>query len=465
MAILLGIDLGTSYFKVGLFDATGALKGIGRVVVEKRTPTPGRCELPVEVFWLLLRRALGEALAQAGAKASQILALSYSSQANTFVLLDRRAAPLTPLVLWTDSRGNQVEERLTFFSHTKAFRRTAGFEGITGQSAVAKWRWFQKHEPALWARAHRLMTISDYFTFALTGEPVGDASSAALLGLYDLHARDWWTDALAAFDVEAKKLSTPLRPASPCGRTVSEAADLLGVPAGIPFAVGGLDHHVAAVGAGLDQLADLSISTGTVLAALGLVDLVTPRRGCFHGPHVDGTRYYRLAFDPAGAGQLEDYQRCFAPNRSIAQLIALAARVPPGSGSPAEPRSGGMDTNRGVAVRRLLEKIGATHRELVRQVAGRHPVHTIVATGGGARSPVWLQIMADMLEVPIAMPSCVESACLGAAAFAAAAAGVYSDVAKAVLGMVHPKKILKPNPQNVAIYREKRWESARAHNR
>src|ERR1017187_3330883 len=105
MSLLLGIDLGTSYFKVGLFDAAGALKGLGRAAVEKDVPAPRRSQLPVPRFWSLLRRALTEALTQAGANAREIAAVSYSSQTNSFVLLDRADSPLTPIVLWTDERA------------------------------------------------------------------------------------------------------------------------------------------------------------------------------------------------------------------------------------------------------------------------------------------------------------------------------------------------------------------------
>ena len=96
MSLLLGVDLGTSYFKVGLFDAFGALKGLGRAAVEKDVPLPGRAELPVPRFWAVLRQVLAEALTQAGAEAREIAAVSYSSQTNSFVLLDRADLPLTP---------------------------------------------------------------------------------------------------------------------------------------------------------------------------------------------------------------------------------------------------------------------------------------------------------------------------------------------------------------------------------
>ncbi len=452
MALLLGIDLGTSYFKVGLFDETGALKGLGRLAVNKTTPVPERCELAVAEFWAALRRGLAEALTQAGATASEIGAMSYSSQASTFLLLDERDEPLTPFIVWLDARGAPVEAADAAFARTEAFRIKIGYAGISGQSAPAKWRWFQRHEQALWARTRRIMTISDYLTFALTGERVGDASTAAFLALYDLDAGGWWPEALRAFAIEAAMLSKPLRPGSPCGVTTSRAAELLGVPGGIPFAVGGLDHHVAAIGSGLERLADLSISTGTVLAALALVDAPVPQAECYHGEHVDGGRFWRLAFDQNGAGQLEDFQRQHAPGRSIEELLQLAARAPAGVGWRGEP------ADHGAAVRGILERVAATHRALVRQVVGtnenRAAVRSVVATGGGARSPLWLQINADMLGVPVVTPACAERACLGAAAFAAVAAGCHVDIPTATAAMIRPDRVYEPTAAGVAVYRD-----------
>jgi sugar (pentulose or hexulose) kinase len=224
---------------------------------------------------------------------------------------------------------------------------------------------------------------------------------------------------------------------------------LLGLPAGIPFAVGALDHHAAAIGSGIGRMAELSISTGTVLAALAIVDAPAPQAGCYHGQHVDGARYWRLAFDPNGAGQLEEYQRRFAPQRTIEELLALAAEAPPGAAWRASTPGDGP------AVRTVLERVSAAHRELVRKVTSGGSAPTrIVATGGGARSPLWLQISADLLAVPIVTPACAERACLGAAMFAAVASGRYSTIADAAAVMVRPDREFEPNPKNVALYRD-----------
>ncbi len=450
MAYFLGIDLGTSYFKVGLFDENGALKGLSRRALRKETPVVGHCEVAVAMFWQLLREGVAEALRQAEIKPDQVAGVSYSSQANTFILLDRGDRPLTPLVLWTDMRGEPLQGELWGFTHHAAYGRRAGFTGMTGKWAAAKWHWFQKNRPALWADVHRIMTISDYFTYALTGERVGDAGTASLLGLYDLSAQQWWPAALTAFDIDPSRLSSPLRPGTPCGRTVAAAATLLGLPAGIPFAVGSLDHHMAALGSGLGQLADVSISTGTVLAAITPAKAVTPQTGCYHGPDFDGTGFFRLAFDSNGAGQLEEYQRRFAPTRALEELIALAEHAV--AAEPAHWRANLTAEEHGRHMRYLLEKIAAAQRVLIERVKAGAPVQRIVATGGGARSTLWLQIKADLLGKPVLTPASPERACLGAAMVASVAAGVQRNLGSAAAAMIHPGQTYLPNPANRSRY-------------
>jgi xylulokinase len=453
MTLLLGIDFGTSYFKVGLFDAAGAMRGLGRVAVEKHSPAPGRSELPVAEFWRLLRTGLADALAQADASAREIVGLSYSSQANTFLLLDHNDEPLTPLVIWTDRRAHPVEQAMVEFGCTEHFQRTAGFAGLTAEFMPVKWRWYQRHEPAVWGRAKRIMTLSDYFTFAMTGEAVGDTSTAAFTGLYSTSGGEWWPEALEFFEVPRTSLSRPLKPGTACGRTLPRVLELMGLPSGVRFAVGGLDHLMAAIGSGIDRLADASISTGTVLAALILVEAVEPVADCYHGPHVEG-RFFRLAFDLDGAGQLEDYQRLFAPNLSISQLVALAATVQPRA-SPESVVAEFASRRHGAVIRGMMERISATHRTLLRRVQGMRTVRRVIATGGGARSNTWLQINADMLDAIIIAPRCHERACLGAAAFGAVAAEIYGSCPEALLAMVHSDRVVEPQTPNVAIYAEK----------
>lgn len=435
MNLLLGIDLGTSYFKVGLFTPEGKLRGLGRVPTALLVPAPDRVELAIGAFWARLREGLHGALAQAGAGVDDIVGLSYSSQANSVVLLDEQGVELTPLIIWTDRRAHPLAEDLAAFGGREDHARVTGMPGTAPGRTPVICHWLAHHEAAIWQRTRRVKTISDYLTWRLTGEHAGDASTAGLTGLYHLEGRHWWPEALARFGLTDTMLAEPLLPGTPCGCTTASATKLLGLPAGIPFAVGALDHQAAALGSGLGKLAEASLSTGTVLAAMVIVDSVSDIADCIHGVHVDGRRYYRLAFDPRGAGQLEDYQRQHAPDLSIEALLNLAE-----IGKAAH----------GKKVRQLLTDIAMSQRVLLERISPGVSVTQVTATGGGTRSDYWLQLTADTLARPVVAVGSPERACLGAAMMAAVAAGHWPDLNTAVRRMLPPSRVFTPHPEGAA---------------
>ena len=151
--------------------------------------------------------------------------------------------------------------------------------------------------------------------------------------------------------------------------------------------------------------------------------------------------------------QLEDYQRKFGAGLSLEKLFSLAESAPSGG-------SRGMDLGRaepGIAMRYLLENIAATQRDLIRQVNEGKSALRIVATGGGARSALWLQIKADMFDVPVVTTGSPERACLGAAMLAGVAAGWHRDTAQAMEAMLKPGRVFSPDRASAARYRELAW--------
>lgn len=430
MPLYLGIDFGTSNFKVGLFGESGTLRGLARLKVEATPPGGARSELSTERFWSMLRRGVMLALREARARPEDIAGISYSSQANTFVLLDERDQPLTPLILWTDARAPQ-SPHLASFSNSPEFASTTGFSGIGALWAVNKLGWLQTHEPEIWRRTRHIKSLSDYFTFSLTGHHVGDSSTASLLGLYDLRRGAWWDEALAATGIDSAHLSRPLPPGTAVGVTLKASCGLLGLPQTIPFCVGGLDHQVAALGSGIGWKADASISTGTVLAALCVVTEPTPQNDCYHGPWFRPGEYFRLAFDPNGAGQLEDLRTALGTQVSIGDMIDAA--LPEYSDSINRTMLPTAATDR---IRAVLESIAQAHLRLLQRIDSGHSIRRLVATGGGARSHSWLRAESAILQIPIMMTRCSERACLGAALMAAYGAAHFGSLDQAVAAMV-----------------------------
>ena len=485
MELALGIDLGTSHFKACLVERSGAQRGLGRVAVRTDTGDGRLCELPADRFWAYLREAVGQALRQAGAASRDVRTLSYASQANSFLLLDGRDVPLTPLWLWPDERVTQVDPAVEALWTRPDFLQTTGLGVGPGPGfAVAKVRWIQRHLPHEWSRARRVLTISDYLTYSLTGQPVGDAGTASLLGILDLQQLAWWPAALEALEIDAGRLARPLRPGTLAGAVTEEGANRMGIATGIPLAVGGLDHYVAALGAGLGRLADVSASIGTVTACLRHTDSLRPLPNGSCGPGLGSNysaggqvgrqerkrgrdalatqgqdalaTYCQLAFDDNGAEVLAWYQRRHAPELTIPQLLDLARDVPDGEDTPAAlphaDRHKGLEGFRdcrpshhhGHYIRAILDSTADTLGALIGTLCPTGRPARIVATGGGARSDFWLQTCADRLRTDLLAVECEEPACLGAAMIAAVAAGWFGDCRQAAASWVQPRKAFSP---------------------
>ncbi|NLF23019.1 MAG: FGGY-family carbohydrate kinase [Lentisphaerae bacterium] len=427
----LGIDLGTSYFKLGLFDPDLHLRGIGRVEVPVRSGD-NRAEVAVDAFWQTLRQGLEQALEGACARVDEISALSWSSQANSYVLLDGAANPLTPLILWTDTRAPEVPDVVRGLADRPDFVATTGLGcGLGRHAAVSKLVWMQRHDPALWRRTVRVLTISDYLSFALTGRFQGDAGTASLLGLLDQRALAWWPDAVTACGLSLAQLATPLRPGTVVGGCTEAGGSLLGLPSGARVSAGTLDHHAAALGAGLGACAPVSESTGTVLACVGLSDDYRPRAGVCHLPGTEPNAYALLVFDGNGAGVLEWYRRAYAPELTFQELDRLAAAVPPDcDGLTARPQAhlqpglAGFDNRQpdhghGHYARAIMTASADTLGLLLDRLCPEGRPGRVVATGGGAHSPFWLQLKRERLGIDIVAAACREPACRGAALLAA----------------------------------------------
>ncbi len=463
MDVVLGIDLGTSYFKAALVNRDGELPGIGRAAV----PSGGNPERPWDVELDSFRRSIkiiiDESCKNAGIKASDICAVSYASQANSFVLLDEAFQPLTPLILWPDIRDSVIDDRVTELWNRDDFLETTGMNLQGPDFAMVKIRWFQKNRPNLWNRVRHVMTISDYLSYWLTGECIGDAGTASLLGLYNLKNMNWWTEALSILNIPEELLSRVYRPGTVSGRVSSSAAEHLGLRKGIPFSSGGLDHHIAAFGAGAETASGISESTGTVLACYQSPVGYYPDSSSCLGPSLDEGTYYRLKFNNNGGRGVEWYRKNFADEYSLPELDALAAAVPPGSeGLAALPEvfrgtdlSGFLNSSNlhehGHYFRAIMESTAAGLLTLLPETCLDSDDCRIFATGGGAGSGIWLQIKAHLTGKIFLTSSSIEPAAYGAAMLASVAAGWFDTCRAAAESWVKIKDVFHPDP---ALHRQ-----------
>ncbi len=444
-----GFDLGTTFVKVGLCNGNGERVGLGHRPFVKDEDASGRCTVPVARFKELVSEAFREALAEAGCTPAALRGVSYCSQANTFLLLDNQDRPLTPLIVWPDLRAAPLSESLSAFTSTEAFLQASG-QGLIGpQWMPSKLEWFRRQEPELWSQTARVLTISDYLSFLLTGQYIGDSGTAALTGLWDLREERWNTTMLDLLELKPEALPELHRPCALTVKTGKDAAAWLGIPEGTPFTVGALDHHAAALGGGIGREAPVSVSFGTSLVCFRFEESYVPLRGSCLGPATEPGRFYRIAFNAPGASAMDWYRRDYAPESSFEALLASAEHIPPGCDGlravsengrilfKTETAAAGMRNKKkstfnaqrstlnaqglgqGYYVRAVMELTGRNTASLLKDLAaGETPVPRILAVGGAARSDLWMRIVEETSGVAVSPARPADTAAKGAALFA-----------------------------------------------
>ncbi len=428
MKYILGIDLGTSYFKFGLFDEILELKGLGRVKVEKDTGNGELCEVPVGRFSDLIETGIAKACDNAGVAPSSIAAVGYSSQANSFLLMDDKDAPLTPLVLWPDKRTSTVFPEIQQLWDAPDFLETTAMgRGPSPTLCLNKLLWFKYNRPQIWDNTQSLMTISDYLIFFFTGEKVGDTGTASLTGLLDCRKADWWEKGFKMVDLDKNLFLPRCRPGEKVGRTNESLEKVSGIKRNTPFFAGSLDHHIAALGAEIRSGKDVSESTGTVLAAVGFSEKYTPEKDLFISPWESPRSYCRMAFQSNGAASLEWYRDNFASDYSIEQLVKMAEDEKSAGGLTAESEASKYKEleevfsgisgkqSHGHFIYALMESTAYTLKDLLDQLCPDRKPEKVISTGGGAQSRLWMEIKSQVTGIRFEPSSCSESSCKGAA--------------------------------------------------
>ncbi|MEN6384921.1 MAG: FGGY-family carbohydrate kinase [Phycisphaerales bacterium] len=425
MNYALGIDLGTSYFKFGLYDENLNLKGLGRVAVEKNIGCGNLCEVSPETFTRLIQEGINQACQQANITSKDISAIGYSSQANSFILLDKNNKPLTQLILWPDIRAKILYPEIIKLWNENDFLQTTGI-GIEPSLGLCinKLLWYKKNKPEIWNQTANVLTISDYLVYLFTGQKAGDMGTASLLGLMDCQTGKWWNKAFDILQID-QKLFTPRLTIGTKINTCKASEELFSIKSGTSFYIGSLDHHIAALGAGLNKNADMSESTGTVLACVNFTDKYMPRKNVSISPW-KSNHYCQLTFDSNGAVSLEWYQQNFAKEHSLTELIKMAEEVGSSQGLKAKKMAFNYKSvedafegikkihTHGHFVYALMESTANTLNNLVQKLSPDKKPKKIVATGGGAKSDLWLEIKSKITGHEFIRTDYPEPATLGA---------------------------------------------------
>jgi xylulokinase len=428
MSHYLTIDLGTTLFKFAIFDDRGKLLALARVKPSIEHPRPTWWEMNVASF----RETIIEGCRQLREKISfeRLVAISYASQANSFVLLAPNDDPLCPLILWPDERAIDYADEISKAAQAPTFRAETGIPSLGHQFAVAKLLRFQKENSTLRQSAARFFFISDLLTYLFTRKHVTEGGIAGLSGASDIRTLSWRTHALPELGMDSLKLPEIARAGTDLGPVDASLARELELPTSCRFVLGCLDQYAGAIGTGTVSPGRLTETTGTVLAAVHLTRQLradAPNE-VFAGPSFDPGLFFEMSFSSTSANLLEHYRNSLPDSPSFEALNQLAADASPSDlmieslaeGRPIDAsfRHVTPAHSRGQVVRAIMECVARQLRSQVLSLCPSRLPDSIASAGGGAKSSLWLQLKSDIVGCPCRASGCEEPTSLGAAVLA-----------------------------------------------
>jgi gluconokinase len=444
---VIGLDVGTTAVKAGLYDPEGRELDVARRRHPLRSSVGGRAEQDPGAVVDATLTALAEAAGSARRRGVDVVGISVSAAMHGLVGLDGDRAPRTPLVTWGDARAHAQAAQLRS-DHFDVYRRTG--TPLHPMAPLAKLRWYHEERGDLVAGVRTWVTAKELVLDALTGVIVIDRSSASATGLYALDAESWDDEALRLAHTDAARLAPVVPTDHVIDALTADAADRTGLARATPVVVGATDGVLANLGVGAidDGVGALTIGTsGAVRTVVGAPHtdprmrtfcyVLADRRWVVGGAISNGGLWLRWLRDAGIAGDLDDDA-----------LSELAAAVPPGSdgvtvlpyltGERAPQWSSApsgvvfglrLGHGRGHLARAGMEGVAHQLRLVADALAdGGHELTRLRATGGFTRSPVWLRIVAGVLDVPIEVPAVTEAAAFGAAALGMTALGLLDDL-------------------------------------
>jgi len=484
MSLLIGLDIGTTTVKAGVFESSGRELAVVKQEYRTSHPTPDRAEIDAEIYWKATVVAIRQALGAAGVDPARVASMAVSSQGETVVAVDSHGRPLGPAIVWLDNRALAEARALAErFGDAAVYDRT-GVPSVTPTWTACKLLWWRRHEPELFAAARHFLLVEDFILHRLSGRYVTEGGVQSTSLLFDIRSRVWWDAMLDAVGVGPERLPELVRPGAVVGTLAAQAAQALGLPAGVQVVAGGMDQGAGAVGVGNVVGGLVSESTGgalTLQASIAQLGGDPTRRTPIY-VHSAPDLYLYCPVCPTGGMALtwfrdqfggEEVARAAHDESSAYELLtALAARVQPGAEglimlphlmgafSPEyEPEARGvfygftLHHGRPHFVRAVLEAVAFMLRRNLELLAGAGAAASEVRShGGGSASPLWNQIKADACGLPVVTLDGGAAAVRGDAMLAGVAAGVFPDLAAAGSAMVTIADRYEPDAATRAVY-------------
>lgn len=475
MTYFIGVDTSTTATKALLINEKGQVLGVASSEYTFEAPQPLWSEQEPRLWWEATVKSIRAVLESSAVSADEVKGIGLTGQMHGLVLLDKDEKVLRPALLWNDQRtGAQCDEIRARIGKERLIQIT-GNDALTGFTAP-KILWVQQEEPQVYERISKILLPKDYVRFKLTGEYGIDRAGGAGTLLFDLCDRNWSSEVLEALEIDPDWLPPTFEGTEVTSTVSQSAAAATGLVPGIPVFGGGGDQAAAAVGTGAVEEGIVSLSLGTSGVVFATTDhpAIEPDGRLHAFCHAVPGKWHLMGVMLSAAGSLRWHRDTFAAGVDFDTLLKPAASIPAGSDGllflpyltgertpyPDPLARGafiGLTVRHGLPhlTRAVLEGVAFGLRdsfELIKS-AGLAEISQVRVTGGGAKSDLWRQILADVLETELVTVNSEEGAAFGAALLAAVGAGAFPDVPTACRSVIDITGRTPPG-KSVPIYRK-----------
>ena len=473
------MDIGASSCKAIVFDAEGKTRGSAQQEYSRNTPKLGWVELDTKQWWYTVAATIKQAVNGSDVSSEQIKGLGVSTETDGVVPVGCDGEPLRPYIHWSDARCYSQYDWMLSHADTEEIYRITGIplHKSWWSPPGLKMLWVKENEPDIFAKTKKFLQIGNYVLYKLTGKYATDYSVAARTMFFNIQKLEW-SEHLAAFlGIPLSTQPTASKSTEVAGRVTDDAAKLTGLSAGTQVVAGGGDTECSGLSAGLTSEGQALVSVGTslmVLVAKEKPPFLSDKKsrqlsgtGMFSSCHVVDGIWLLEAGSMAGArltwfkkefGQLEDQAASDLGISAYDLLGAEAKRSEPGTNSPVFVLSHDaifnltLEHKRADIIRSILEGVAFEAQQILEAAENSGTeVRNITMVGGGSKSDVWRQIVADVTNRPVRSPDQAETAALGAAILAGLGTGVYESIAKVPRAGAYSENM--PNPGTHETYK------------
>lgn len=476
--LVIGVDSSTTACKAIAWDKAGNLVAEGRAQFELLSPNPNWYEQNANDWWQALCKSLQAVVSQVGE--TRIAAVCITHQRETFAIVDENCRPIHNALTWVDGRAKSEVAWLDETFGNDYLHDLTG-KGPAFVQSLPKLVWLKAHEPQLIERAYKFVDVHAFLVYHLTGNWITSLPCADPMGLVDMRNGTWSSEIIEKIGLRHDQFVDLAMPGTTIGEITEAAAQATSLLVGTPVIAGAGDGQSAGLGTNITTAGKAYLNLGTAMVSGAHAEnyvadkafrtLCSPLAGAFVAEEVLGGGTFTVSW----------FVQNFAPDAnmsnfplSIEEILEVAAsKVPPGSlglmSVPYwnavmppfwDPSATGMTVGWTGAHRRehfyrsILEGIAFEHRQAMEQIASatNQTFDEFIVLGGGSKSDLWCQIVADISGVEVKRASTAEATNLGAGILATVAAGWYADAREAANSMTSTKDIFKPDDKTAAIY-------------